>query len=30
MWLEIPGVGHNAAEIFTHPKFIMKLKAFGF
>jgi hypothetical protein len=26
IWLEIPEVGHNAPEIFTHPKFITELK----
>jgi hypothetical protein len=26
IWLEIPEVGHDATEIFTHPKFIAKLR----
>lgn len=30
IWLEIPEVGHNSTEIFTHPKFIKKLKALTF
>jgi len=30
IWMEIPGVGHNSAEIFTHPKFITKLKTLDF
>jgi hypothetical protein len=29
MWLEIPEVGHDSTEIFTHPKFIIKLKTLG-
>ena len=30
IWIEIPGVGHNAAEVFTHPEFISKLKTLDF
>ena len=30
IWLEIPEVGHDSTEIFTHPKFIIKLKTLGF
>jgi hypothetical protein len=30
IWMEIPGVGHNSAEIFTHPTFITKLKTLDF
>ena len=30
IWLEIPEVGHDATEIFTHPKFITELKTFDF
>lgn len=30
IWLEIPEVGHEATEIFTHPRFIAELKALGF
>jgi pimeloyl-ACP methyl ester carboxylesterase len=26
IWLEIPEVGHDSTEIFTHPKFITKIK----
>ena len=26
IWLEIPEVGHEATEIFTHPRFITELK----
>ena len=26
IWLEIPKVGHEATEIFTHPRFITELK----
>ena len=29
-WLEIPEVGHEANEIFTHPRFITELKALEF
>lgn len=27
IWFEIPEVGHEATEIFTHPRFITELKA---
>ncbi len=30
VWLEIPGVGHDAAEMFTHSILIDKLKALDF
>jgi hypothetical protein len=30
IWLEIPDVGHNSIEMFTHPKFITELKTSGF
>ena len=30
IWLEIPEVGHEATEIFTHPRFITELKALEF
>jgi len=30
IWIEIPGVGHNATEMFTHTKFIKKLKTLDF
>jgi pimeloyl-ACP methyl ester carboxylesterase len=30
IWLEIPEVGHDATEIFTHPRFITELKALDF
>jgi hypothetical protein len=30
IWLEIPEVGHEAAEIFTHPKFITELHTRNF
>jgi hypothetical protein len=30
IWLEIPGVGHNSTEMFTHSKFITKLKTLDF
>jgi hypothetical protein len=30
IWLEIPEVGHDSTEIFTHPKFITKLKTLDF
>jgi hypothetical protein len=30
IWLEIPEVGHEATEIFTHPRFITELKTLGF
>ena len=30
IWIEIPGVGHDATEMFTHTKFIKKLKALDF
>ena len=26
IWIEIPGVGHNATDMFTHAKFIKKLR----
>jgi len=30
IWLEIPGTGHNSTEMFTHTKFITKLKTLDF
>ena len=30
IWLEIPEIGHEAAAIFTHPRFIIELKALEF
>ena len=30
IWLEIPGIGHNPSEMFTHTKFIKKLKTLDF
>jgi len=30
IWLEIPEVGHDATEIFTHPRFITELKTLDF
>ena len=30
IWLEIPEVGHNSIEMFTHPKFITELKTLDF
>ena len=30
IWMEIPGVGHNSAEMFTHSEFITKLKTLDF
>lgn len=30
VWVEIPGVGHNAAEMFTHPKFVREIKSLEF
>jgi pimeloyl-ACP methyl ester carboxylesterase len=30
IWLEIPEVGHEATEIFTHPRFITELKTLDF
>jgi pimeloyl-ACP methyl ester carboxylesterase len=30
IWLDIPEVGHEATEIFTHPKFIAELKTLDF
>jgi pimeloyl-ACP methyl ester carboxylesterase len=30
IWLEIPEVGHDATEIFTHPIFITELKTLDF
>jgi len=30
IWLEIPGVGHNSSEMFTHSKFIKELKTLDF
>jgi hypothetical protein len=30
IWLEIPEVGHNSTEMFTHPKFITELKTLDF
>jgi len=30
IWLEIPEVGHEASEIFTHPRFIRELKTLDF
>jgi hypothetical protein len=30
IWLEIPEVGHDTTEIFTHPKFITELKTLDF
>jgi pimeloyl-ACP methyl ester carboxylesterase len=30
IWLEIPEVGHDATEIFTHSKFITELKTLDF
>jgi pimeloyl-ACP methyl ester carboxylesterase len=30
IWLEILKVGHNATEIFTHPRFITELKTLDF
>jgi pimeloyl-ACP methyl ester carboxylesterase len=30
IWLEIPEVGHDSTEIFTHPKFITKIKTLDF
>ncbi len=30
IWIEIPGVGHNAADMFTHPKFVTELKTLDF
>lgn len=30
IWLEIPAVGHEATEIFTHPRFITELKTLDF
>jgi hypothetical protein len=27
IWLEIPEVGHEATEIFTHPRFIIELRS---
>ncbi len=30
IWIEIPGVGHNSTEMFTHTKFIKKLKTLDF
>jgi pimeloyl-ACP methyl ester carboxylesterase len=30
IWLEIPDVGHEASEIFTHPRFIKQLKTLDF
>ena len=30
VWLEIPGVGHDATEMFTHSILIDKLKALDF
>jgi hypothetical protein len=30
IWLEVPEVGHNSTEMFTHPIFITELKALDF
>jgi hypothetical protein len=30
IWLEIPEVGHDSTEIFTHPRFITGLKILDF
>ena len=30
IWLEIPEVGHDATEIFAHPRFITELKTLDF
>ena len=30
IWIEIPGVGHNATEMFTHTKFTQKIKTLDF
>jgi hypothetical protein len=30
IWLEIPEVGHDTTEIFTHPRFITELKRVEF
>ncbi len=30
IWIEIPGVGHNAAEMFTDTKFTRKIKTLDF
>jgi hypothetical protein len=30
IWMEIPGVGHNSTEMFTHSKFIRKLNELEF
>jgi len=30
IWLEIPEVGHDATEIFTHPRFIIAVKTLDF
>ena len=30
IWFEIPEVGHEATEVFTHPRFITELKALDF
>jgi hypothetical protein len=30
IWLEIPKTGHEATEIFTHPRFITELKTLCF
>jgi hypothetical protein len=30
IWLEIPEVGHDATEIFTHPRFVTELKTSDF
>lgn len=30
IWIEIPEVGHEAAKIFNHPRFITELKALDF
>ena len=30
IWIKIPGVGHSAADMFTHPRFIEKIKISDF
>jgi len=30
VWMEIPEVGHDAEEIFTHSDFLNRLRTLGF
>jgi len=30
IWIKIPEVGHNSTEMFTHTKFIKKIKTLDF